>query len=122
MNDKNYFPSVSNTTVATVKAQFQCEVSILNASGTALASASLVGTGCSIVKYNTDGSVLNKVVVILNGDISGDGVINSTDIASQKSHVKSASKLSGCYLSAADINGDGKVSTIDYIKLKIRVK
>lgn len=122
LNDKNYFPSVSNTTVATVKAQFQCEVSILNASGTALASTSLVGTGCSIVKYNTDGSVLNKVVVILNGDISGDGVINSTDIASQKSHVKSASKLSGCYLSAADINGDGKVSTIDYIKLKIRVK
>ena len=122
LTSTTYYSETANTTVATAKAQFQCEVSVLNASGTSLASTALVGTGCSIVQYNTDGSVSNKVVVILSGDISGDGVVNSTDIASHKSHVKSASKLSGCYLSAADLDGDGKVSTIDYIKLKLNVK
>ena len=112
--------SSANNTVSSIKNAFACEVTVLSASGTALSSTANVGTGCTVVQYDTDGStVLNKVTVIVNGDVNGDGLVNSTDATAHRSHIRAFSKLVNYYLTAGDFNGDGKVDTIDYIRLKL---
>lgn len=115
-----YNPNSTGNTVSSVKSAFQCDVTIIGLSGSALGSSDAVGTGCKVVQYADDGtSVLNEVAVIVTGDLTGDGVISSVDIASHKAHIRVLTKLTGHFLTAGDIDGNGKVDTIDYIRLKL---
>ena len=56
------------------------------------------------------------------GDISGDGVVNITDVSKLAAHVKGAKPLKGDALKAADISGDGKVDIMDVSLLAAHVK
>ena len=115
-------PAGAGNTVDSIKNSFACEITVLNASGSALAATANVGTGCTVVQYDTDGStVLNRVTVIVNGDLDGDGLINSSDVTAHKAHIRAVSKLVSHFLTASDFNGDGKVNTLDYIRLKLAV-
>ena len=113
-------PEGAGNTVASIKDSFACDVTVLSASGTALSSTAKVGTGCSVVQYEDDGStVRNKVVVIVGGDVNGDGLINSTDVTAHKAHVRSVARLVNYFLTAGDYNNDGKVNTLDYVRIKL---
>jgi len=102
-------------TVTSVKSQFTQPVVIRNASGTTLSDNAKVTTG-STVSLSADST--QSAVIIIKGDVNGDGIIDSTDYLRIKSYFLQTASLSGPYLQAADCDGDGTVSSTDYLRMK----
>ena len=61
--------------------------------------------------YDSKGNIVDKLIVIVNGDVSGDGKVNAADYIAQR-------RLDTPYFTAADVNGNGKVQANDCIKLR----
>lgn len=57
-------------------------------------------------------------VVVIKGDVNGDGMIYATDYVCIKNHIMGKKKLDGAYLKAADINNDGNIYATDYVRIK----
>lgn len=57
-------------------------------------------------------------VVVIKGDVNGDGLIYATDYVSIKNHIMGKKKLEGAYLKAADINNDNNIYATDYVRIK----
>lgn len=106
----------------TVVSQFMCEVTVIGIDGAALGATELVGTGCKVQEKDADGKVVNEVVVVVLGDLNGDGISNSSDVAVLRQHIRSTVALGDANNKASDLFDDGKVNTIDYIKLKLSLK
>ncbi len=77
-----------------------------------IADDSAVGTG---LKINAEGVDLTAVVL---GDVTGDGLLTSTDYMQIKRHFSNVINLQGAALRAADVTGDGVVLSTDYLKIK----
>lgn len=103
--------------VANIKAQFKCEVSLFDISGKAVSDTGYIGTGFSVVQYDGAGQVLNTVVIVIPGDLSGDGNINTTDMAAVRRMLDTVG-ASDVEKEAADITGDSVVNTTDYLTLR----
>ena len=73
-------------------------------------------TGIDVVLVNGNGDELDRMTLVLYGDINGDGRINTTDILAIVINNNTAN-LSGHKLSAADINGDGRVNSTDILRI-----
>ncbi len=71
-----------------------------------------VGTGYTITVDGTDYSAVVK------GDINGDGIISNIDHQTILRYFKNLKHLEGAQLAAADVNEDGAVTVIDYLKVK----
>jgi glycerophosphoryl diester phosphodiesterase len=102
-------------TVAAVKAQFKHPVGIMDANGNVLADTAIVTTG-SIVYLQADST--KKAVIILKGDVNGDGRIDTTDFLRIKSQYLGMTQLTGAYLIAADCDEDGVITTTDFMRAK----
>lgn len=74
----------------------------------------IIGTG---TKLNA-GTTL-KYVLIVKGDVDGNGIMNLNDIAKMKLHYIEKELLTGIYLKAADVDEDGKVSVNDIAQVKL---
>lgn len=74
----------------------------------------IIGTG---TKLNA-GTTL-EYVLIIKGDVDGDGVMNLNDIAKMKLHYIEKELLTGIYLKAADVDEDGNVSVNDIAQVKL---
>lgn len=103
-------------TATDINALFVAEVTVSDAEGNLLASDATVGTGCTV----TDGEY--TATVVISGDVDGNGLVDSTDVASVKANIRADISFDGAYAKAADIDGDSDLSTIDYIRIKIAVK
>ncbi len=57
-------------------------------------------------------------IVVIKGDVNGDGKIYATDYVKVKNHIMGKSSLSLAYLQAADINNDGNIYATDYVQIK----
>ena len=57
-------------------------------------------------------------MVVVKGDVDGDGQIRSIDYALVKNDILNIKKLSGAFLKAGDVYGDGKIRSIDYSLIK----
>ncbi len=57
-------------------------------------------------------------VVVVKGDVNGDGLIYATDYVKIKNHIMGKTKLEGAYLKAADINNDNNIYATDYVRIK----
>lgn len=57
-------------------------------------------------------------VVVVKGDVNGDGLIYATDYVRIKNHIMGKKKLEGAYLKAADINNDNNIYATDYVRIK----
>ncbi len=57
-------------------------------------------------------------IIVIKGDVNGDGLIYATDYVCIKNHIMGKKKLQGAYLKAADINNDNNVYATDYVKIK----
>ena len=84
---------------------------ITDANGKAKTSGKLA-TGDKITK---DGKTYT---VVIYGDISGDGEINSADLLKIRQQLIGTVKLSSSYYSAADTNKDSKVDSADLLKVR----
>lgn len=62
-----------------------------------------------------------ETVEFVEGDVNGDGKLNTADYALAKKHVMGTRKLNEEEFERADINKDGKVNTADYVSIKKKV-
>ena len=73
----------------------------------------VIGTGTTI-KYK-DGTTYT---VVIYGDLSGDGVINSADLLKLRQHLLGTNKLSGAYLEAAKVTGNDNINSANLLKVR----
>ena len=115
----------AGTTVSDLLASFanmDSTLKVLSANGTEIAETDLVGTGAYIQVIDSEGTAYERATVIVNGDCTGDGLTDSTDVVTIKNTIKTGSDLDNCYIKAVDSDGDNVLSTLDYVKLKLTLK
>ena len=89
-------------------------VTISNSSGKTVTSGSL-GTG---YKVTLVGATTNTYNIVVYGDASGDGKVNSLDLLKIQKYLLGEGKLSGVEKNAADASKDGKVNSLDLLKIQ----
>lgn len=58
------------------------------------------------------------MMIVLKGDVDGDGRIRSIDYSLVKNDILNIRKLSSAFFLAGDVDGDGKIRSIDYSLIK----
>ena len=96
------------------------KVSIKNSNKVEVTSNTQIATGFIISITNEKET--KDYTVIVKGDISGDGNINSLDLLQVYKHIKGDKKLSGAYLKAADTSQDNKVNSLDLLQVYKHIK
>ncbi len=110
------------TAVSTLIANFDNDgVEVYSADGILMSTTSTVGTGCT-VRLVFNGEVCDSVTVVVIGDLDSTGGISTTDYAITRMALKGGATLDGAYSKAADMNGDGDVSSADGIAMKTVMK
>ena len=79
-----------------------------------------VGTGMN-VRYIIEDNVVGEFTAVINGDLSGDGEIDSLDLAKMLKHISGAQELEGAYLYSAHLNNDDEVDSLDLAYLLNKV-
>ena len=97
------------------KSDASVNVVIKNSSGKVI-DADYVGTG-SIIELSLGESSI-KYTVVIYGDVSGDGKINSLDLLKVQKHILGINKLGDAYSTAGDASGDGKINSLDLLKIQ----
>ena len=90
-------------------------VNITDASGNAKTSG-IIATGDKVIINNQ--SETETLEVIIKGDTSGDGVINSLDLLQVQKNILGTYTLTGAYLEAADTSKDGTVNALDLLQVQ----
>ena len=63
--------------------------------------------------------VVENYIIIVKGDVNGDGVITPLDYVKIKNHIMGTDTITKEYLYlAADYNDDSIISPLDYVKVK----
>lgn len=86
------------------------DIEIVNNKNEILKENDLVGTG-SKVRIKENGNVLREYLILIYGDVNGDGKINSIDLLVLQRHILEIEKFDGIYLKAANVRKDGKKPT-----------
>src|SRR5574344_1921320 len=81
-----------------------------------LPDTTLAATG-QIVKLIKNGSELDRKIVVVRGDDSGDGKVTLLDAVKIVNHYLGKISLSGAYLKAADTSQDSKITLLDAVKI-----
>ena len=75
-----------------------------------------LATGNKLQVYDSKNELVKSYEIVIYGDANGDGDINVLDMIKVNRHILGLSKLSGCYLTAADANRDNAgVNVLDMI-------
>ena len=74
------------------------------------------GTGMAI-QLLQDGTVVDELTLVIYGDVSGEGNVNTLDFRTLRDHLLEKESLNGPFLQAADVNHDGQVNTLDLLAL-----
>ena len=93
------------------------EIVMVDENGERISGDELVGTGCCILVM-ANGTEADRVAVVISGDISGDGVVDSLDYLRLRRYLSGVSDMSGTDLMAADYNCDGDVNSDDEAAMK----
>ncbi len=106
------------TTVRTLLRQFENEtLEILDLNGNTIQGATLVGTGAVINLYD-NGRLIDTLTVVVDGDVDGNGKIESTDYMRVKSKFLQTFQMNEAQISAADVDENGVVDATDYMRIK----
>ncbi len=76
-----------------------------------------VGTGCKVT-LTVNGVVTDSVVILVKGDVNGDGLVNGTDYVRVKSAFLNQISISGIYATAADVDNNGIIAGTDFMRIK----
>ena len=77
----------------------------------------LIGTGSTLV-YSFEDIIIEQITIVVLGDISGDGVINSQDYLLAKRAFLGTVSLNKAQLKAASLSEENRVTSSDYLKIK----
>ena len=105
------------TTAALLNTIPQREYVAIYKNGRAVSADTILSTGMTAV-LNVNGDIKQTLTIIVNGDISGDGIVNSVDLLLLKQHLVRMRNLTGSSLLAADMNGDGSANSLDLLLLQ----
>ncbi len=100
------------TNVGTLKSKISGDVVFKNVRGGVMGNTEIPTTGCTLTYNNT----VLKVVVY--GDITGDGNINSADLLRMRQYLLGQINLSGEYFESAKIVHNDKVNSADLLRLR----
>ncbi len=92
------------TTASSIKGNLTTSYTkkIVNSSGTTLLDTDKVGTGTKV--QILDGTnVLQEYTIVIYGDISGDGLVDSTDLLMLRQHMLNIKVLKDCYFKSGNI-------------------
>jgi hypothetical protein len=76
-----------------------------------------IGTG-TVIELCADDKVIDRLVILVKGDLVGSGSITSRDERLLYAHLNRGENLSGVYLQAADMDNNNTVDTADLLQLK----
>lgn len=103
----------TGTTVNQIKKAFaDFEITKIAKADGSITESGQVGTGATITLSNNE-----SVTVIISGELTGEGNINSRDVKAILNHLSEKELLEGAFLTAADINLDGKIDTKDALMI-----
>lgn len=93
-------------------------IQVEDSNGKILTGSNLAGTG-SKIKILDGQNVVIEYVIILYGDVNGDGKINSVDLLVLQRHILELKPLTGVFLKAGNIDKTGKRPTsVDLLKIQ----
>ncbi len=109
---------INNLTVGKVKEMIHTKykLEIYNYKDEPLDDEKLIGTGSKIRIVDENNIIKMEYEVVIYGDLTGDGKINTIDLLVLQRHVLEIEMLNGAFLKAGNINKNGKnPSTIDLL-------
>ena len=94
------------------------DVKIFDLEGNVVDNASKVGTGFT-VKLFVDGVEKDSTVIAIKGEVTGDGVIDTTDYIRIKLAFLGTYSFEGAFSIAADVDESNELDTTDYVRIKL---
>ena len=91
-------------------------IKIYDVEGNIVEETDIVKTG-QVIKLEYNGQVYDEAIMILKGDINGDGLIDVSDRAEVKNHILEITLLEGYKIYASDIIEDGIIDVSDNSKI-----
>ncbi len=117
-DEKNLFDVAEKATAELILSQFDnTGLEIFDKDGNELWGNTVCGTGCRVELLN-NGEVVDFCVIIIKGDVDGDGEVTSTDYIRIKSSFLGQIDLENEFLLSADADNDGEITSTDYLKIK----
>ena len=120
---ENVLTNIStSTTVETLLTKIQIEgltIKFTNEVGTELTSDKKVGTGTKVTFVREDGTTFAEKTIVIRGDVTGDGLINSADLLKIVKYLKGTTTLN---TTAADPTKDNLVNSADLLKIVKHLK
>jgi hypothetical protein len=89
------------------------DASFTRADGSAIPSGKYIGTGCK-VKLGT-----RNLTVVIKGDTTGDGLINTSDYIQVKKSFLKTYTFDQWAAMAAEVQENGRIDATDYIRIKL---
>lgn len=118
----NCFGSIDYTisgSIVTVKHEGACKVGYYSGSTYVTITARANSNGSYSFTAPTG---VTEVILMIKGDVGGDGRINMGDVSRLYSHLKGVNLLTGTDLFGADVSGDGRVNMGDVSMLYAHLK
>ena len=102
--------NLENLNVSKIKEQINTiyTIEIYNHAEEKLTDEQRAGTGSKIRLVDENGIIKMEYKILIYGDLSGDGKINSTDLLILQRHILEIQKLEGIFMKAGNINKNGK--------------
>ncbi|MBQ4651053.1 MAG: SH3 domain-containing protein [Firmicutes bacterium] len=92
-------------------------LAVLDKNGLAVTSG-IVATGMTAVLRDNSGATVSEYKIMVRGDATGDGKINSADALAVQRHIVETRVMEGVNLDASDINQDGRVNSLDVLYIQ----
>ncbi|MDD4375496.1 MAG: Ig-like domain-containing protein [Clostridia bacterium] len=100
------------------KIQTTYNVVITNSNGINLKDADIVGTGSKVRVQDINNNIIQEYIVVIYGDVSGDGKINSGDLLAMVKHLNKNKVITKSeFLKSADVNQDGNINSGDLLRV-----
>ena len=72
-----------------------------------------VGTGMTLTFLRTDNTEYDKLTIVIRGEVTGDGIINSADLLKTVKYLKGTTNINSI---AGDVTKDGIINSADLLK------
>ena len=116
LNEKTITGIAPNTTVKDIKSKIELinlTMTIKDLNGNELKDDSFIGTGTIITFTKQDNTEFEILTVLICGEVTGDGKINSADLLKTVRFLKGTTTINNF---AADVTKDGKINSADLLK------
>ena len=94
------------------------DIEVVNKNGEILKDEDILSTGTKILIKNGE-EILKVYIIVIYGDVNGDGKINSVDLLVLQRHILSLEAINGVYLKAGNIRKTGnKPTSVDLLLIQ----